>query len=74
MFCTTNQQLNTKNNLICGGHFVTPNFANSQAWQLRVKIPIALKIYNINKNKNMFRLPTLLSSLWCLYFVLYHQL
>ena len=60
--------------LICGRHFVTPNLANSQAGQLRVKIPIALKISNRNKNKNIFRLPTLLSSLWYLYFVLYHLL
>ena len=73
MFCTTNQRLNIKSKC-CGRHFVTPKFANFQAQQHRDKIPRAVKIYNRNKNKNIYRLPTLLSSLWCLYFVLYHQL
>ena len=73
MFCTTNQRLNIKSKC-CGGHFVTPKFANFQAQQHRDKVPRAVKIYNRNKNKNINQLPTLLSSLWCLYFVLYHQL
>ena len=60
--------------LICGRHFVTPKFANFQAQQHRYKIPRAVNIYDRNVNKSIYRLSTLLSSLWCLYFVLYHQL
>ena len=49
--------------LICGSHFVTPKFANFQAKQHRDEIPRVVKIYNRKRNKNICRLPTLLSSL-----------
>ena len=70
MFCTTNQRLNIKSKC-CGRHFVTPKFANFQAQQHRDKVPRAVKIYNRNKNKNIYQIYQTYILWMCFYKIVY---
>ena len=60
--------------LICGLHVVTFKFANFQEQLDRDKTNVIDKTYIRKTNKNIWWFPTILSSLWLLSFVLYHQL